>query len=184
MGRRHAGRGFVLGVSLLALLGAGCTPDTTTPPPATSTSATRAESAQEREERVAYEAAEKSYREFRAELYRVLRSGGAKAPTAVMKKTAAGPYLANFKDLVVAYREVGIHSEGEEKIVYVREAGYSPRAVTFDVCEDSRDVKDYDKKGRYKGKGELRKIQLEVRLESNQWKLWDGEGQKVTSCEG
>ena len=87
MGRRWTGRGLVVGACLLAFLGTGCTPDDPPPAPPSTTapSPTPTENAQEREERLAYEAAEKSYREFRAEYYRVLGSGGAKSSTPAMK---------------------------------------------------------------------------------------------------
>src|SRR5215210_5677041 len=78
---------------------AACTPaDGTipTPPAATSptASATPPETAQEREERLAYEAAEKAYRTFAAEYARLQRKvGGNGEPTEIMRDNAAGPYL-------------------------------------------------------------------------------------------
>lgn len=184
MGHRHAGRGFVLGVSLLALLGAGCTPDTTTPPPATSTSATPTESAQEREERVAYEAAEKSYREFRAEFYRVLRDGGAKSATSRMKATAAGPYLKEATEVVQAYNGLDSRSTGSLRIVSVKRMGYSKDELSLETCEDSTGLRSYDTKGKLVGRGEIRLITVEVRPVSGAWKVWSGSGKKVAECGG
>jgi hypothetical protein len=183
MGHRHAGRGFVLGVSLLALLGAGCTPDTPTPPPTTNTSATPTESAQEREERLAYAAAEKSYREFRAEFYRVLNAGGAKSSTETMKRTAAGPYLKYFTEVAQAYKGEGNRSVGTEKSGFIRPQGYSSTSLLLEVCEDSREVRDFNRSGKQIGRGEVRVAQLEAHLIDGEWKIWDGTGKKTERCE-
>ena len=183
MMRGMTGRGLLVGSCLLALLGTACTPATPPPAPPTTAAPTPTENAQEREQRLAYEAAETSYREFRAEFYRVLRAGGAKSATSKMEATAAGPYLKNFVDLIRAYREVGDHSVGTESIGYVRQAGYSANDVVLDVCEDSRQVRDYDNKGHYKGKGEVRAVEIQVRLIQGRWRVWDGDGKEVDSCE-
>ena len=184
MGRRWTGRGLLVGACLLAFLSAGCTPDEPTAPPSSSApTPTPTENAQEREERLAYEAAEKSYREFRAEFYRVLRAGGAKSATPVMKATAGGPYLKNFTDVAQAYRGQQSYSRGTERTGYVRRAGYESTALVLDVCEDSRNVKDYSKSGKYQGSGEVRLARLEVRKVGGDWKVWDGSGEKVISCE-
>lgn len=183
MGHRHAGRGFVLGVSLLALLGAGCTPDTKTPPPATSTSATPTESAQEREERVAYEAAEKSYREFRAEVERVYAHGGADKPTALMKATAGGQYLKSYQEVSEAYRDLKHYSKGQLKIEYVHRGGFSSSELILDVCEDGRSVTTYDRRGKKLYTDDLRKLQLKARAVDGTWKVWSGKGEESASCD-
>ena len=183
MGHRHAGRGFVLGVSLLALLGAGCTRETSTPPPATSTSATPSESAQEREERIAYEAAEKSYREFRADYRRALNNGGARDATKVMKATAGGSYLAEATEVLQAYRGLSNHSTGTGNVAYVRGQGYSAESLVLEACEDTRAVKIFDKSGKVIGRGEQRLAEIEVRQQDGVWKLWSGRGRKVNSCD-
>lgn len=183
MGRRHTGRRFVLGVSLLALLGAGCTPDTSTPPPATSTSATPTESAQEREERIAYEAAEKSYREFRAEFNELLASGGAKKATAKMQSTAADSYLKQNLEVVQAYKGLRYHQEGADKIIYVHKGGYSPSSVVLLTCEDASGARTIDKRGEVVGRGDVRTLELEARKTADGWKLWSGTGSKVKTCD-
>jgi hypothetical protein len=100
MRHRFAGRGLLVGSCLLAFLGTACTPSDPPPtPPTTVASATPTENAQEREERLAYQAAEASYREFRAEVERVYSRGGAAKPTAVMKATAGGQYLASYQEV-------------------------------------------------------------------------------------
>jgi hypothetical protein len=185
MNARTLGRGLAA-LTLVALVAGGCTPDPApgpTPSPTPTVSATPTESDQEREQRLAYEAAEKSYRTFRAEYGRVMNAGGANTATKVMMATAGGPYLTEFVELAQAFHGLKAHSSGVEKIVYVRRVGYSSSSVALEVCEDSRSVKDYDKRGKVIGKGEIRTAQLEVRKLGSQWKLWSGEGDKVSSCD-
>jgi len=172
-----------VGACLLTFLGTACTPSDPAPPTPSPATSTPTETAQEREQRLAYEAAEKSYREFRGELYRVLRAGGAKSATPKMKATADGPYLKYFTQLVMAYQGQGTHSTGNESTGYVRPEGYSPTEVILDVCEDSRSVRDIDRTGKQSGRGEIRKVRVEVRKEGTTWRVWDGDGKKATRCD-
>ncbi len=189
MRHRFAGRGLLVASCLLAFLGTACTPSDPPSPtptgnvPSASPTPTPTENAQEREERLAYAAAETSYREFRAEFYRVLRAGGSKSATPKMKATAAGPYLKYFTELAQAYKGERVHSTGTERTGYARPAGYSSNSLVLDVCEDSRAVKDFDRKGRKTGSGEIRTARLEVRKVGGAWKVWDGTGKKASSCE-
>ncbi len=78
MASRLAVRGFVAGSCLLAFVSSACTPSDPPTTPSPSTSATvPTETAQEREEREAYAAAETSYRAARSEYNRVTSLGGA-----------------------------------------------------------------------------------------------------------
>ena len=161
----------------------GCTP---TPEPTASPtptpSPTPTENAVERQMRLDFEAAEKSYRTFRAELGRVLRAGGAKEATPVMKATASGEYLETFTRVVRGYRTTESHDTGKERIVYVRRGAHSPTSLHIDVCEDSRAVKSFER-GVLTGSGELRTANLEVRKVNGVWKIWTGTGQKVKQCD-
>ncbi|GAA3563599.1 hypothetical protein GCM10022197_18960 [Microlunatus spumicola] len=183
MTRKVAGRWFVVSACLATLLGSACTPADPPAPPATSSAPTPTENAQEREERLAYAAAETSYREFRAEFYRVLGAGGSKSATTKMKATAAGPYLKYFTELAQAYRGEGVHSTGTERTGYVRPEGYSADSLLLDVCEDSTSVRDFDRQGKQTGKGEIRTARVEVRKIDGVWRVWDGTGKKASSCE-
>ncbi len=179
--RRRAGIGAVALLCAVAL--GGCTSDAAvqpTPPPPV---ATPTESAEERQERLDYAAAEKAYRTFRAEYGRVLRAGGAKEPTKVMKETAGGDYLRELAEVTEAYQGLGDHQLGREKVVYVRRGGYTPTEVELEVCEDSRRTKIVDRSGDVVGEGELRTASLQVRRVKGQWRVWAGKGKKVTSCE-
>ena len=184
MGRRRTGRGLIVGACLLTFLGAGCTPDDPPPaPPGTNVpSPSPTENAQEREERLAYEAAEKSYREFRAEVERVYARGGAAKPTSVMKATAGGQYLASYQEVSEAYRDLKHYSKGPLDIVYVRRDGYSPSELLLDACEDVRQIVTYDRKGKRLYRGDVRRVRLTARPVAGAWKIWAGKGEKVSGC--
>ena len=182
MARRQTRQGLVLGVSLLALVGFGCTPQTTPPPPPPQTATSPAESAQEREERLAYEAAEKSYREFSLEFRRITARGGAAAATPKMKSSAAGPYLANAVKVIKAYKDTGGYTKGTVNFGYIRPAGYSPDSLILDVCEDERSVQTYNSKNKRVATNGILILQLEVKHDSGTWKVWDYTGKEAESC--
>ena len=176
---------------LVCALGAGCTPDPEPGPtaspdsvgPSATPAATPPETEIERQQRLDYEAAEKVYRRFRAEYRRVLRAGGAKQATKVMKVTAGNGYLKETEDVVKAYKAFGDHEEGgQEKIVYVRYVGWQPGRVTLDVCEDSRSIRALDNNGKSIGPGEFRAVTIRVRQFESNWRLWSGNGEKAESC--
>jgi hypothetical protein len=186
MARRLTTQGFVVGACLLTFLGTACTPsDPATPTPSSTApvaSPTPAENDQEREQRLAYEAAETSYREFRAEYYRVLQAGGAKTATPKMKATSAGPYLKEAVEVVQAYKGLRRRSTGSLRIVYLHGNGYSPSEVALTACEDSTGLKSFDSKGKLIGRGEFRRIDVSIRQVHGAWKVWSGTGEKVSSC--
>lgn len=182
MMRRLAGRGLVVGCCLLAFLGTACTPDDPPPPPPSTSAPTPTENAQEREERLAYETAEKSYREFRAEFYRVLQAGGAKSATSKMKATAAGPYLKEATEVVQAYKGISNRTSGALTISDVRGNGYTPHDLILRACEDSSGIAYFDAKGKLTGHGEIRVVELTLRDVDGKWKVWTGTGKKVFSC--
>ena len=178
-------------ISAACALLAACTPaDGTAPstPPVTASTAsaseTPPETAQEREERLAYEAAEKAYRTFRAEYNRLYTSpdAGAKA-TKAMTNTAAGPYLQSmlgFLEYKVDHRR---HSDRGVRIGYIRAGGYSPDEVVLLVCEDGSKVKVLDANGRQVSRGGVSKLTLYVRPIQGRWKVWNGDQNVVKSCD-
>ncbi|GAB2584849.1 hypothetical protein [Microlunatus antarcticus] len=183
---RHwfAGRGLLVGSCLLAFVGTACTPSGPPPtPPTTVASATPTENVQEREERLAYQAAEASYREFRAEVERVYSRGGAAKPTSVMKATAGGQYLASYQEVSEAYLGLKHRSKGELRIDYVHRGGFSPSELVLDVCEDGRGVVTYDRKGKKLYTDDVRKLSLTARPAAGTWKIWTGKGEKASSCD-
>lgn len=176
-----------LGVIAVACLLAvtGCTGDAPAAPSPTPTPAaptpTPTETSQERQQRLDYAAAEKSYRTFRAEYNRVLRAGGAKVPTKVMKETAAGSYLDELAGIVEAYDGVKGRDIGKERIVYIRASGYSETVLLLDVCEDGRSITTVSPTRRIPG--EIRTARLDMHKISGEWKIWSGSGRKVSSCD-
>ena len=170
----------VAAACLLAL--AGCTPASPAAPSPTPSPVfqTPAETAQERQERLDYAAAEKAYRTFRSEYNRVLRAGGAKKPTTLMSATAGGSYLAELARVARAYDGVGAHNAGKEQIRYVRHVGYGSHELLLDVCEDGRGITTKTRKEQLHG--EIRTARLKVRKVDDKWKVWTGSGQKVNTC--
>lgn len=172
-------------LTLIGLTFAGCTADPApapSPTPIPPASQTPTESPQQRQERLDYEAAEKAYRTFRAEYRRVLRDGGAKQATAVMKETAGGPYLATLVEVIVGYDKLNARQKGTELIGYVRRGGYSTSSIVLDVCEDDRPVDALLKDGKKYGRGEVRTARLDLQKKDGRWKVWEGTGTKVESC--
>ncbi|MFL6064756.1 MAG: hypothetical protein ACJ72G_08825 [Friedmanniella sp.] len=186
MGMARVGRGLLTAALLCLLTAQGCSADLTGPSPSlspTTPAQTPTESAQQRQERLDYAGAEKAYRTFRAEYGRVLRAGGAKEPTSVMKATAGGSYLREFAEIVMAYAGLADRQMGDEKVAYVRHVGYSGDELELEVCEDSRDVRIVGSRGHTVGRGEVRKAQMQVRNTGDGWKVWSGRGRKVQSCD-
>lgn len=179
-----SGRTAVAVLALASTLGlVACTPTPAqTPPPVPTPSQTPTETAQERQERLDYAAAEKSYRTFRAEYERVLRAGGASKPTELMTATAGGQYLATFAGVTRGFKQLGSRHVGQEKIAYVRRGGYSTNSLILNVCEDSRGVVTKRSKGRNE-RGGLLQASIEVRRTARSWKMWSGRGKQVTSCD-
>lgn len=180
---RAKGAAVLLGVLAVAACTPGAPERTPPPTPPPSVSQSPSETPQERQERLDYAAAEKAYRTFRAEYNRVLRAGGAKEPTKVMKATAGGAYLSELMEVVRAAEGLGDRQEGREKIVYVRPNGYSATEIDFKVCEDARRMTIVGQDGRSLGNGDLRIASLRLKKVGMVWKLWSGQGQKVKSCD-
>lgn len=187
MARTAVKRSLVVGACLAALLASGCTPTGgPSPSPAPTTSApspTPTENAQQRDERLAYAAAEKNYRDFRIEYRRVTDAGGARAATPMMEANAAGPYLAEAVKVVRAFREAGGHTQGRPKFGYVRPAGYSPTSLLLDVCEDESSVETFDSKNHQIATNGILVLRLDVRKSGSSWKLWDYSGKEQKSCD-
>lgn len=186
MGHRQTGRALAVGSCLLAFLGTACTPSDPPAPPAASSvpsaAPTPTENAQELEERLAYAAAEKSYRDFRAEFRRITGAGGASKATQKMKDASGGPYLADATKVIRAYKDTGSHTEGDTRIGYVIPAGYSDESLLLNVCEDETAVKTFDAKNRQVARNQVLILQLDVREIDGLWKVWNFSGHQEKSC--
>jgi hypothetical protein len=176
---------FSAGCALLA----GCTPADGTipaPPPATSApaSATPPETAQQREERLAYEAAEKAYRTFRAEYDHISNTPGASPePTKKMTDNAAGPYLKVMSGFL-KYKKTR-HQTGDRpiQVSHVKRGGYSPNELVLLVCEDGSRVSVFNARGKQVGRGQISDMRLYVRPVEGRWKVWDGDQEVVKKCD-
>jgi hypothetical protein len=176
--------------SAVCALLAGCTPADGTipaPPPATpaSASATPPETAQQREERLAYEAAEKAYRTFAAEYARLQQQDeGTGGPTKIMTDNAAGPYLKAMTGFLNYKINHGTHSDRAIRIAYVKRGGYSAEELVLYTCEDGSAIKVLDRKGKQIGHGGTSELKLYARPVDGRWKIWDGDQTEVAKCDG
>lgn len=179
---RHVG-----GVVVVCGLVAACSqpaPQPTTPSPSprpSSVSTTPAETQLERQQRLDFQAAEKSYRAFRKEYTRLAVSGGSKQVTPVMSLNAAGPYLKVMEYFLTETLREGVHQRGVVTIAYVNHGAYSPQRLTLNVCEDGRKVENW-RKGNRVSNGVAAKLSLYARKIDGRWKIWDGDDQRVTHC--
>jgi hypothetical protein len=175
---------FSAGCALLA----GCTPADGTipaPPPATSApaSATPPETTQQREERLAYEAAEKAYRTFAAEYARLQQQvEGTGESTKVMRDNAAGPYLKAMNGFLRTKAKRGTHSDSAVRIAYILPGGYSPDELILLVCQDGSNVKVLDSSNKMVRRGTVSKLNIYLRPISGRWKLWSAHQEVVKSC--
>jgi hypothetical protein len=187
MTHRLARQGLVVGSCLLAFLASACTPGDPPAPPTTSsppvTSPTPTENAQEREQRLAYEAAETSYREFRAEYNRLTAAGGADKVSPKLQNTSGGAYQRELLATLRAFKKAGYRTKGDEVIPPIRRAGYSSSSLLIDACEDDRGVKTYDRSGKRIDDGDILIVHLEVRKSGTAWKVWSGSGSEASTCD-
>ena len=194
--RRSAVRAVAAGFGLLLLPacsvpgpgpGPGPTAPSATAPSssarATTTQPTPPETSIEREQRLAFEAAEKSYRAFIAETDRIGNAGGANSASARMRELAAGPYLQFYVRELRLERQQHARYTGNTRIGYVQRGGYSQRQLTLRVCEDGSSTRVLDKNGKQISEGQLLRRQLYVRQLAGRWKIWDGDEEgSTTSC--
>jgi len=194
--RRFSVRGLVM-VLAAGLLVSGCNPDpgptpsgSPTAAPSVSPSAipspTPTENAQEREQREAFEAAEKAYRSNFAEVGRLATKGGADMPSAIMKRTSTGSYLdLQMQSLKYLASEKAKASEGGV-LAWVRKDAFSPERVTLTSCEDYSSVRLITRSGETvapENSGERIAAQTLTVVEvSGDWKVSAVESQPVTKC--
>ena len=176
--------GAAIAVSALV---AACTPDVVPPPSSPTptpspTSASPTENALEREQRLAFEGAERAYRQFRKEYTRISTSGGADKPTAAMRATADGPYLKVMTQFLAKRKATKTRSTTGLRIGYVNPGTFSPEELTLSVCEDGSNNRILDRNGKQVGKGIAQELTLYVRPIDGRWKIWDGDNKTVKSC--
>jgi hypothetical protein len=180
--RGHVARRLVatLAVGLLAV---GCSASPEEPAVTPTAVATPPETQLERQTRLDFEAAEKSYRAFVAEYDRLSRAGGATTATSAMERYGAGPYLDTMVDFLSQTKARKVRSRGQFQIGYVRPGLHTPTELTLNVCEDGTGISNVDSKGKVVSKGLAGKLTLQMRLIDNRWKVWDGSDEDVASCD-
>lgn len=142
-------------VLVLGLLVAGCTPDpgptpTVTPVPSVTSatpSPTPTENAQERQQRLDFEAAEKAYLTARQETERLAMSGGVRKATRVMKENLAGTYLGVQVDDLRTLKDNGWRTDRPTSVRVSADGGWSATELALTACEDATKVRLLDEDG-------------------------------------
>jgi hypothetical protein len=187
----HRIRGLVTLTAIITMssLAAACTPSeppVSSPSPTPSVSPatpTPSETEFQRQEREAYEGAEKAYLDFRAEYSREITSTYRPVVTQKMRDTAGGSYLKRYAQFLSQRREQKVRSTSGIEVKVVKRSTYKPGAVTLQTCEDGSKGRLVDKKGKAVGRGSASRLEIEVRLSGARWKVWEGAQQKaVKSC--
>ncbi|HET9650342.1 MAG TPA: hypothetical protein VFP34_19210 [Microlunatus sp.] len=173
----------VVAATLLPL--AACTPGgdgpSTSPTPTLQPSPP--ETSLERQQRLDFEAAAKSYRAFMEEYNRLAKAGGSLQATPVMKSTAAGPFLAFYTDALREQKQQGQRYTTGVEIGYVKSGAYSSNELTLEVCEDGSQNKVLDRDGKEVAAGQILLRAVYVRPIQGRWTLWNGdERDTVQSC--
>ncbi|HYI58790.1 MAG TPA: hypothetical protein VEX66_11520, partial [Microlunatus sp.] len=129
----------------------GCNPDPGPTPsgsptaapsvsPSAKPSPTPTENAQEREQREAFEAAEKAYRTGFAEVGQLSTRGGVSDPTRTMRQTMTGEYLTFQMSQLELFKKQGLRATAVGQIGWLRASGYSAESLHLETCEDFRKV--------------------------------------------
>jgi hypothetical protein len=145
------------------------------PSPTPTYQPSRPETSLERQTRLDFEAAEKSYRAFIAEYNRLARAGGAKNATPKMKEYAAGPFLDFYVDLLRSMKERQVRNTSGVQIGYVRRGGYGTTELTLEVCEDGSENKVVGKNGEQISTGQIGLRSIYAKKVDGRWKAWDGD---------
>ena len=161
-------------------------PPTSSPTPVvapTPSASTPTESPQEREERLAYEGAEKAYRTFITEYFRIVSSSDRPRVTPTMRKHATGDYLKGYATFIKQRRKARVQSSGPVVVRRVDRVAYSPKRVLLTACEDGSESRIIDQQDRIVGRGEVRTIDLTVRRVDSRWLVSDGDNEmRVKPC--
>jgi hypothetical protein len=164
------------------LLLAACSPEPTPLPPAPAPVATPVETHLERQQRLDFEAAEKSYRRFNAEYERIALLGGTEKSTPELQRYATGPYLKSMLGFLRNEKRSGNHQTGRMRVAYIHRGFYSTESLRMSTCEDASALFNVARDGTVVNKGTSVEVSIEVRRIEGVWKLWDGDDQEVKSC--
>lgn len=179
------------GLTMLAtLLAGGCTkapepaPSPSPSPTAvTSPSPTPTENAQERQQRLDFEAARKAYLRSSAEIDRLMMAGGAAKPTAILKQTTGGFHLKAMMNALRTVKKNGWRTDRSVLPTVVADDGWSPNELSFTACEDLTKVRFLNNKGKevLGDRDRLYVHTLTATKNHGIWKITDGESRAVKS---
>ena len=187
--RRTVGScGVILVVGLLV---AGCSADpgpspTAGPVPSASSPAaspTPTENAQERQQRVDFEAAEKAYLAASREGSRLAMSGGASKPTKVLLEHTADRYLEAQMSGLRSLKERGLRTDSPPGLTVKASGGWSPTTLGLTACEDASGVRLLSKDGQEVAKDRNRRLvqALTATKVDGRWKITDLDSKAVTT---
>jgi hypothetical protein len=182
-------------VLVLGLLVAGCTPDPGTTPSVTPTPAvssptpspsptpTQTENAQERQQRLDFEAAEKAYLTARQETERLAMSGGVRKATNVMKENLGGTYLSVQVDDLRTLVDNGWRTDRRTSVSVSANGGWSGSELALTACEDATKVRLLDEDDREVAKDRPRRFvqSLTATKVDGRWKITGLESKPVKS---
>lgn len=176
---------------MMGLLAAGCTPDPgpgpgTSPTPSVSSvapSPSPTENAQERLQRLDFEAAEKAYLTAAQETDRLAVRGGASKATPALAENTMGTYLDFQMEGLRTLRDEGWRSDRAGVVAVTARGGWSETELTFTACEDSSKVKLINKDGKEVQKDRPRRFMQELTATraDGRWKISDVDSTVVKS---
>lgn len=183
------------GLALVAaLIVGGCTPDdgptqSTSPSPAVSAapspsaSPTPTENAQERQQRLDFEAAKTAYLRATAEADRLIMAGGARKPTKALLATTTGSYRSALMNAIRTFKENGWHSDRPIPQSVVGSGGWSSNELRLTACEDTSKVRYLNKQGKEVFKDRKRRYvhALTAERTGSIWRIATMESKAVTT---
>lgn len=176
---------------VVSLLVAGCTPDPgpgpgTSPTPSVSSPApspTPTENAQERLQRLDFEAAEKAYLTAARETDRLAIRGGASKPTQAFIENTTGIYLDFQMEGLRTLQDESWRTDRASVVAVIARGGWSEKELSFTACEDSSKVKLLNKNGKEVQKDRPRRFiqELTATRADGRWKISDVDSTVVKS---
>jgi hypothetical protein len=174
---------------VMGLLAAGCTPDPgpdpgTSPTPSVSSAAPSpipTENAQERQQRLDFEAAEKAYLTAAKETDRLAVRGGAAKATPTLTENTVGNYLDFQMEGLRTLKDEDWRADRAGIVAVTARGGWSEKELNFTACEDSSQVKLLNNQDKEVQKDRPRRFvqDLTATRADGRWKISDVESTVV-----